>query len=63
MTPKQKEKKNYPTKGNKEYYKFSQWLALTFKPYLIADRKEKQKQYWRQTNDIHDKSADDRQNR
>ena len=49
MTPKQKENKKYPTKGNKEYYKFSQCLALTFKPLMMAERKEKQKQYWRQT--------------
>ena len=46
MTPKQKENKKYPTKGNKEYYKFTQYLAVTFKPIKQAERKEQEKHKW-----------------
>lgn len=49
MTRKQKMNKKYPTKGNKEYYRISQYLNIMFKPIRKAERKEEQKRKWEAT--------------
>ena len=46
MTPKQKMNKKYPTKGNKEYYRFTHALDVYSKPIRQAERKEEQKRKW-----------------
>ena len=46
MTPKQKMNKKYPTKGNKEYYRFVHDLDVYSKPIRQAERKEEQKRKW-----------------
>ena len=51
MTPKQKMNKRYPTKGNKEYYRISQYLNITFKAIHQAERKEEQKKKWKINNE------------
>lgn len=46
MTSKQKMNKKYPTKGNKEYYRFTHALDVYSKPIRQAERKEEQKKKW-----------------